>query len=279
MKKLLLLKGLPASGKSTFAKERVSSNPQQWKRVNKDELRQMLHGGKWTSKIEKDIEAAEEALAGRFLDAGFSVIVDDTNFHPKHHDRYLALANQKGAIFETKTFDVEVEEAIKRDLTRPNPVGETVIRRMHRQYVRKWQLKPDEVPNAPWVVLCDLDGTLANMNGRDPYDASTCERDLLNEPVADVIERYQHVMFLSGRKDTYRAETERWLKLHGFDQHPLYMRAGDDNRKDSIVKKEIYEAEVKGKFNVRFVLDDRDQVVELWRSLGLTCFQVAEGNF
>jgi hypothetical protein len=57
------------------------------------------------------------------------------------------------------------------------------------------------------------------------------------------------------------------------------MRAEGDTRKDSIIKEEIYRAEIENKYNVLFVLDDRNQVVELWRRLGLTCLQVAEGNF
>ena len=57
------------------------------------------------------------------------------------------------------------------------------------------------------------------------------------------------------------------------------MRQAGDNRDDRIVKREIYEREIKGRYNVRFVLDDRNKVVALWRDLGLPCFQVADGDF
>ena len=57
------------------------------------------------------------------------------------------------------------------------------------------------------------------------------------------------------------------------------MRTLGDMRKDSIVKQELYEQNILGKFNVSFILDDRQQVVDMWRSLGLTVFQVAEGDF
>jgi hypothetical protein len=57
------------------------------------------------------------------------------------------------------------------------------------------------------------------------------------------------------------------------------MRQTDDNRKDSIIKEEIYDAHIRGKYNVLFVLDDRDQVVQMWRSLGLTVLQCNEGDF
>jgi hypothetical protein len=57
------------------------------------------------------------------------------------------------------------------------------------------------------------------------------------------------------------------------------MRKEGDVRKDAIVKGEIYEKNINGKYNVLFVLDDRNQMVEMWRGLGLTCLQVADGDF
>lgn len=136
--------------------------------------------------------------------------------------------------------------------------------------------------NLPHAILCDLDGTLAFMNGRDPYDASTCENDLLNEPVGLVVRTFQPthaILFLSGRSAKHRPQTERWLARHGFPVDRLWMRAEGDNRKDSVMKRELYEQHVQGKYYVDFVLDDRNQVVELWRELGLPCFQVAPGDF
>jgi hypothetical protein len=75
----------------------------------------------------------------------------------------------------------------------------------------------------------------------------------------------------------------RWLKFHGFDQRyrpfQLLMRPLGDNRPDEIVKEEMYELHIRGKYNVALVLDDRQKVVDLWRRLGLTCLQVADGDF
>jgi hypothetical protein len=56
------------------------------------------------------------------------------------------------------------------------------------------------------------------------------------------------------------------------------MRAAD-MRKDSVVKQELFERFVRDKYNISFILDDRQQVVDMWRGLGLTVFQVAEGDF
>jgi len=57
------------------------------------------------------------------------------------------------------------------------------------------------------------------------------------------------------------------------------MRSQGDTRPDEIVKREIYEEHIKPLYNVDFVLDDRNKVVKMWRSLGLKVLQVAEGNF
>ena len=86
-------------------------------------------------------------------------------------------------------------------------------------------------------------------------------------------------LITSGRSARHRSPTERWLALHGIAYDRPLMRAADDNRKDVVVKREMYEAHIEGRWSILFVLDDRDQVVEGWRSLGLTCFQVAEGDF
>ena len=84
---------------------------------------------------------------------------------------------------------------------------------------------------------------------------------------------------MSGRSSEFRAHTERWLQANNIRYSELHMRAEGDQRKDSIVKRELFDAHVRGKWNVSFVLDDRQQVVDMWRGLGLVCLQVAPGDF
>lgn len=128
------------------------------------------------------------------------------------------------------------------------------------------------------VVICDLDGTLSLLNGRDPYDASTCQNDVLNEAVHSII-KDKLVILVSGREDKYRENTLQFLVRNNVCFIELFMRKTGDFRKDYIVKREIYDNEIRGKYNVLFVLDDRDRNVRMWRDAGLTCFQVADGNF
>ncbi len=136
----------------------------------------------------------------------------------------------------------------------------------------------------PKAVICDLDGTLALMNGRNPFDASSCENDLLNVPVNRVLENYRKlgykIILLSGRQDQFREQTERWLLQHGVGYEVLLMRKFKDNRKDSIIKREIFEEHIRGTYFIELVLDDRNQVVDMWRDeLRLPCFQVYYGDF
>jgi hypothetical protein len=86
------------------------------------------------------------------------------------------------------------------------------------------------------------------------------------------------IVFCSGRPERCRADTEAWLKKHDFNHYALWMRQDGDFRRDDIVKQEILDKYI-DKDRVLFVLDDRDQVVDMWRRNGLTCFQVAEGDF
>ena len=88
------------------------------------------------------------------------------------------------------------------------------------------------------------------------------------------------ILLFSGRSARARAQTESWLTQHVIPYDLLVMRAVGDERKDATVKREMYEEHISGKRSVWFVLDDRDQVIDLWRrELGLRCLQVNYGQF
>ena len=288
MKKLIMTKGLPASGKSTWAKDYQGKNPNTV-RVNKDDLRAMLHNSVWSHGREDFVLKVRNFIVTESLKAGHDVIVDDTNLSPKHEVTLRNFALQAKAEFEIKDFtDITVDECIKRDLKRSTSVGEKVIKDMYKEFLAP---KPEVIendPNLPDCIICDLDGTLAHMVNRGPFDWAKVGGDEPDFEVWEILLRYRNVMpvshqmeviLLSGRDSICKDKTMEWLGLFDIPYDKLYMRKKGDMRKDSIIKRELYEKHIKGKYNVQFVLDDRNQVVEMWRSLGLKCLQVAEGDF
>ncbi len=294
MKKILILRGLPASGKSTFAKQLVKGNPGLYKRINRDDLREMFDTYHFSRDNEKFVKRVRDVLIREALRDGKHVIVDDTNLSMKNVNRITQLAEEHrkktGEPIEVsvKEFEVSLAEALERDAKREKRVGDRVIRKMHRQFYgdgnsRDPQYNPQD-ESLPPAIMCDLDGTLAILNGRSPYDGSMCENDILNQPVYDILKNYHNlgnkVLLLSGRMDSSQPQTERWLAKHNVPYDMLIMRKHTDTRKDSIIKKEIFDEHIKDKYFVRFVLDDRNQVVDMWRQdLGLPCLQVYYGDF
>jgi histidinol phosphatase-like enzyme len=171
-------------------------------------------------------------------------------------------------------------------------VPEDVIRKMHQRLqssgpvdVSYPTVEPYEPkPGAPKAILVDIDGTIAhNASGRGFYDWLAVGTD---EPILEVIEIVNWakmagftVIVMSGRDGISREVTADWLERHDVPVDELYMRGINDQRKDSIVKRELFDAYVRDNYDVQFVLDDRNQVVDMWRAMGLRCLQVAPGNF
>ncbi len=292
------MRGLPASGKSTLARELVLASSGRMRRVNLDELRAMLDPEapreRKSRAHEETVLAIQDAAVVAAIDGGFDICVDNTHLVSNIPNRIKRVVAGR-AVFEVHDLtDVPVDECVRRDAARPNSVGEDTIRDMAKR-LGKWRLTAEALndvpqtapyiadPSLPAAVLCDIDGTLAIHVSRGPYDLERCETDELNASVAEALEAFRargdHIVLLSGRQSEYREHTERWLTKNGVDYDELWMRATDDRRSDDIVKGELFDAHVRGRFNVRMVLDDRDRVIALWRRIGLACWQVNYGNF
>ena len=157
----------------------------------------------------------------------------------------------------------------------------------HIEVTLTWQRK---------AIICDIDGTLADLEHRRKFVETTpknwdkffeperVKQDKLIEPVRSVIQSLQRdnaIIFVSGRREDLRSVTIDWLRKHGLWMHPfiLRMRKMDDRRADTLVKQEILAELQEDGWKPWLAVDDRNSVVAMWREQGLTCLQVAEGDF
>lgn len=141
--------------------------------------------------------------------------------------------------------------------------------------------------------LFDIDGTLSDLTHRLPHIQkqpkdwnsffAACAAD---QPIGHMIELARiildaghTVVFVSGRSDSIRVATERWLADHVGVFFPLYMRKADDHRDDDIIKVELLALIRADGFEPIMAFDDRTRVVKAWRAAGIPCLQVAEGDF
>ena len=313
MQRVILCKGIQASGKSTWSRDLSLTNPS-FIRISKDDLRNMLDANKFALGNEAFVSSISDQILKTALRKGLNVVIDNTHLRASCFTDICKLvegfANESNVTVEVseKFFPIALDEAIKRDLKRVGraSVGSEVIRATWKRYMSNPNISKERVVifggrshginvvptyigdhKNPQAIICDLDGTAALIGARSPFDATRCdELDIPNIPVIQTVQLYHDagykIVFLSGREDKSREPTLRFIKKHvpTLVNFELHMRKTGDMRKDSIIKRELWDAQIAPRFNVLFVMDDRNSVVELWRNeIGLTCFQVGEGNF
>lgn len=276
------MQGLPGSGKSQKAEELIASMGNAF-RVNKDLLRTMLHFDNFTGRNEGITQDTSKNIAINLLAGGWNVIIDDTNFNPRTIAMWQQVAEDCEAKFEIVKLDVPVEVCVMRDLDREKYVGGNIIKNMALQY---------EITDRSPYVLCDIDGTIADITHRLQYAKgetkdwkkffSLISEDTVRKDVAKILiglyNQGNTIIFVSARPDTYRQETLEWLdKNHLSFAWTLIMRKGNDKREDSIVKKQILETYFKDKSKIKCVIDDRPRVIKMWREEGLEVIDVGNG--
>jgi predicted kinase len=305
--KLAITRGLPGSGKTTWARAWVAEDPQRRARVNRDDLRAMLHDSVFLPQndtqpgTERGVQAVRDATVSALLKRGVDVVCDDTNLPSRVVRDLRRLALLAGAEFEVIDLtDVPLDECLRRNALREGRarVPDARVREMHDRFIagRPHPLSiPDEptehtgrpyTPRAgtPKTVMVDIDGTVALMGNRSPYDEARVHEDVPHTPVITAVRAMwtagHTVVFCSGRTEDARAATEAWLREHvNVPYAALHMRKAGDQRKDSIVKLEIFDRYIRDNYDIVAVFDDRAHVVAAWRSIGLTVFAVAEGDF
>lgn len=304
--------GLPASGKDTHFKKMREQNPNRdIKRINKDMLRAMFDDSAFSHQREKEVLRARDLLLTDFLHKGYDVAITDTNLHPKHLTRIsqiVAEFNSENreyiAVIDTESVDlrdVPLLTCIKRDSEREKPVGKKVIHDMYYKFIHDEVGHMEKVmsnrnPDLPSCIVCDVDGTLALRGDRSPYDYWKAGGDTLNRPIASLLSYLQKgidtiapisTFIFTGRKnlqssetgDSVKAITQSWLSHHNINFDDLYIRDADDDRPDYVVKEEIYEKNLRGKYNVLFWIDDRKQVIDKIREIGITVLDIAGHEF
>lgn len=298
--KVILTRGLIASGKTTWAEHQVAISGGRTVSVCLDNIRAMLgfgHGQAtdWNNDFENlALDIQDQAiLAG--IGAGKNVIVANTNLQKRGPARIKKLFDGE-VTFEVQDFThVPLAECIRRDALRENPIGEAAIRKMNGQLNRFPDLEAFmnayEYPLIPYVpkpgssacIVVDIDGTLAEHVARSPYDYSRLHTDRVFPHIRDMVNMYANdgydVVVMSGRPDTYRAETYKWLVDNGVLFDWLYMRPAADNRNDADVKHMLFDDNLREEFNVHLWIDDRNRVVRRMRKLNINVMQVADGNF
>lgn len=300
MSKLIILRGVSGCGKSTWAESQMGnpvivsrdrirlalwkSNDQDYYQVSKDEL----------SFKERMVSEVQDATIVAGLRSGHDVIVDNTNVEWKYVKALAKLAFAENAPVEIKTFDVSLSTAQQRNKARAllggREVPEEIIRDQHQrlQGSKNYTLDIPQppvpytgTPGKPMAFMVDIDGTLAHMNGkRGPFEWHKVGLDEPDEVVIDVVNNLAddhtpyNVIVMSGRDESCRAETEKWLTgLLPFDE--LFMRSEKDMRSDNIVKAELFDTHVRDNYDVKFVIDDRWQVCRMWLTMGLKVFNVS----
>ena len=144
MSKLIITRGLPASGKSTWAKQWVLEDPEHRVRINQDDICLML-GKYWVPSREKLVQHIQEGALIEALERGYDIVIDNTNLNKKVIDNYRALVIAFGnhEIEYKDFFDAPLSVCIERDKARDLQVTEKVIRSFYNNYKDKYPLNGD----------------------------------------------------------------------------------------------------------------------------------------
>lgn len=296
--KAIITVGVSGSGKTTWAKKQ-----QGLEIISRDDIRSEIY---WTEtgkpfewknwKWNKE-DAVTQIQEMRFFDAASknrNIVVADTNLNKGRARNLQKKLEDLGYSVEYKFFhgdfseeNIDIDTCIKRDAGRSLSVGSHVIHKQWKQMIDSWGdsivEKYREVEGLKWSVIFDIDGTLADHEGlRSPFDWSSVGKDRVRDHVAELLRFYSDsgytIIILSGRDSVCRVETEDWLRKNKLHYYALYMRSEGDSRKDVIVKKELFNKHIRNNWNVRVVVDDRKQVLQLWHDLGLNVINVGHIN-
>ena len=303
-KKLILCRGIQGSGKTTWARQWVEEDPENRVRINNDDIRNML-GKYWVTSRENLVSSIKKNMAEEAINRGYNIVVDNMNLNPKEvlfWKDMVKMANMDPDGYqyeiEFKDFFIPLEECIRRDAMRLNPIGEKVIRETWKRY--KHFIQTTEVENyvnnlikedesKSYCLVVDMDSTLCfNTTKRPWYGEGAAEgmiNDVPNMGVLRLVQQWtksgpaaytNNLIIATGRDTSQEEVTKQWLAKYNIYPQEFYFRRKGDYRKGVEVKKEQIE-KILEKYNVVAIIDDCEPIVNMYREMGLTVLQPNKG--
>lgn len=288
MPKLILTVGASNSGKTTWTQALCSDG--NTVNLNRDNLRAEfctasgdLKDYKFSKAKERKVTGLQRTMAEYALTIEkMNVVISDTNLNQGKRDSWKDFAEDLGVDYEEIHFFEPLKVLLERNLKRDYSVPTSVIFNQFMQMQKilgHYIYEPTE--GLPECVIVDIDGTLADHEGiRSPFDWVKVDLDRPNKDVVEYVKMLAdrtniEIIIFSGRDECSRELTEKWLIQNEIGYSALYMRPEGNTECDTVIKRNMFDRHIKGKYNVSHVIDDRPKVVDMWWSLGLKVWSVA----
>jgi adenylate kinase family enzyme len=302
MKQAIMTIGCSASGKSTIAYE---LHTQGWYRLERDVYRELVLCHKfpdfnlnhdttnlwelWKFKWEDEVDALVDEGIKHANENGYNIICSDTNLNEPRREKLAKKLESFGYEVEYHVIgmDLSLDELWKRDTYRKNTVGHSIIAKQYSEFRKQFpKYKLKDVSDKKECIIFDVDGTLTKgPHNRSPYEWDKVHQDIHNEILFLSLIKYFDVGFeiiiMSGRDSVCMEATRDWI-FKGLEKFGasdgtafhLFMRAEGDQRKDNIVKAELFMEHVDGNYKVAAVYDDRPIMCREWLEFGFDVYCV-----
>ena len=255
-------------------------------------------GKYWVTSRENLVSSIKENMAEEAINRGYDIVVDNMNLNPKEilfWKDMVKMANMDPDGYqyeiEFKDFFIPLEECIRRDAMRPNPIGEKVIRETWKRYkhfiqttgVENYVNNLRKYTGKPKCIVIDMDSTMCFNTTKRPWFGDGAAEGMINDVpntgVCEMIRQLQEdfvIVVATGRDTTQEEVTKQWLAKQGINPDEFYFRTKGDFRKGVVVKKEQIEA-ILEKYDIVAIFEDCEPIVNMYREMGLTVLQPNKG--